>query len=71
MSDLDRDADLSARATEDALGGSDGLASLLLNSTGEGIYGVKLEGDCTFANPVCVKLHGPIRVASSRVWASF
>ena len=58
MSDLNRDADLSARAAEDALGGSDALASLLLNSTGEGIYGVDLEGDCTFANPACVKLLG-------------
>jgi PAS domain S-box-containing protein len=31
---------------------------LLLNSTGEGIYGVDLEGNCTFANPACAKLLG-------------
>ncbi|MEN8041905.1 MAG: adenylate/guanylate cyclase domain-containing protein [Actinomycetota bacterium] len=37
---------------------SEGLAELLLNSTGEGIYGVDLEGNCTFANPACVQLLG-------------
>ena len=36
----------------------DGLAALLLNSTGEGIYGVDLQGNCTFANPACVRLLG-------------
>jgi PAS domain S-box-containing protein len=30
----------------------------LLNSTGEGIYGVDLAGNCTFANPACVALLG-------------
>ncbi len=34
------------------------LATLLLNSTGEGIYGVDLQGNCTFANPACVRLLG-------------
>jgi len=38
--------------------GSDELVRLLLNSTGEGIYGVDLEGNCTFANPACLKLLG-------------
>ncbi|MEN8233626.1 MAG: adenylate/guanylate cyclase domain-containing protein [Actinomycetota bacterium] len=33
-----------------------GLAELLLNSTGEGIYGIDLQGNCTFANPACVRL---------------
>lgn len=37
---------------------SGNLAELLLNSTGEGIYGVDLSGNCTFANPACVKLLG-------------
>ncbi len=37
---------------------SDGLAQLLLNSTGEGIYGVDMQGNCTFANPACVRLLG-------------
>ena len=36
----------------------DGLARLLLNSTGEGIYGVDLDGNCTFANPACARLLG-------------
>jgi len=36
----------------------EGLAELLLNSTGEGIYGIDPEGNCTFANPACVQLLG-------------
>ncbi len=39
-------------------GSSEELASLLLNSTGEGIYGIDLDGNCTFANPACLKLLG-------------
>jgi PAS domain S-box-containing protein len=42
------------RMTED----SDALARLLLESTAEGIYGIDLEGQCTFANPACVRLLG-------------
>jgi len=38
--------------------GRDELVRLLLNSTGEGIYGVDMEGNCTFANPACAKLLG-------------
>ena len=34
------------------------LARLLLNSTGEGIFGIDLEGSCTFANPACATLLG-------------
>ncbi len=30
----------------------------LLESTGEGIYGVDLDGNCTFANPSCVQILG-------------
>ncbi len=40
------------------LAGDDGLVRLLLNSTGEGIYGIDLEGNCTFANPACLSLLG-------------
>ncbi len=40
------------------LRGSDELVRLLLNSTGEGIYGVDLDGNCTFANPACARLLG-------------
>ncbi len=36
----------------------DTLVRLLLESTGEGIYGIDLEGRCTFANPACVRLLG-------------
>ena len=34
------------------------LVKLLLNSTGEGIYGADLDGNCIFANPACAKLLG-------------
>jgi PAS domain S-box-containing protein len=34
------------------------LAQLLLSSTGEGIYGVDLDGNCTFVNPACVRILG-------------
>jgi PAS domain S-box-containing protein len=37
---------------------SDELVRLLLASTGEGIYGIDLNGNCTFANPACVRLLG-------------
>ena len=37
---------------------SGALAQLLLDSTGDGIYGVDLDGNCTFANPACVRLLG-------------
>ncbi len=41
-----------------ALDGAGGIERQLLNSTGEGIYGVDLDGNCTFANPACVRLLG-------------
>jgi PAS domain S-box-containing protein len=31
---------------------------LLLNSTAEAIYGIDLEGNCTFANPSCIRMLG-------------
>jgi len=31
---------------------------LLLNSTAEAIYGIDTQGNCTFCNPVCVKMLG-------------
>ncbi len=34
------------------------LANLLLNSSGEGIYGIDLTGACTFANPASARLLG-------------
>ncbi|MDX1450362.1 MAG: PAS domain S-box protein, partial [Acidimicrobiia bacterium] len=46
------------RAAEHALREKEEFVRLLLNSTGEGIYGVDLEGHCTFANPACAHLLG-------------
>ncbi len=46
------------KQAEQALRQADELVGLLLNSTGEGIYGVDLQGNCTFANPACAKLLG-------------
>ena len=34
------------------------LVNALLSATGEGIYGVDLDGNCTFANPACLSLLG-------------
>ncbi len=48
----------SSRQTESPLVGDHELARLLLASTGEGIYGIDLKGECTFANPACVRLLG-------------
>ena len=42
----------------DGLGDNQDLVRLLLDSTGEGIYGIDLDGNCTFANPACLKLLG-------------
>ncbi len=46
------------KETERALRRSEGQVRLLLNSTAEAIYGVDLEGRCTFANPACLKMLG-------------
>jgi PAS domain S-box-containing protein len=37
---------------------SEETSRVLLESTGEGIYGVDLDGNCTFANPACARLLG-------------
>lgn len=41
-----------------AFGESEGRLRLLLESTGEGIYGVDMTGECTFCNPACLKMLG-------------
>ena len=41
-----------------ALRETDEFVHLLLNSTGEGIYGIDMNGNCTFANPACAKILG-------------
>jgi PAS domain S-box-containing protein len=45
------------RATR-ALRESEERVRLLLDSTGEAIYGINLEGNCIFCNPACVRLLG-------------
>jgi PAS domain S-box-containing protein len=46
------------KRAEEALQQSEEQVRLLLNSTGEGIYGVDLQGNCTFSNPACLRLLG-------------
>jgi PAS domain S-box-containing protein len=53
-----KDAQVPRQSAGENLIDSDELVRLLLNSTGEGIYGVDLDGNCTFANPACAKLLG-------------
>ena len=43
---------------EAALRESDERVRLLLDSTGEAIYGIDLEGRCTFANAACIEVLG-------------
>jgi len=55
---INKDAQVPRQPAVENLVGGDELVRLLLNSTGEGIYGVDLDGNCTFANPSCAKLLG-------------
>ena len=34
------------------------MIGLLMDSTAEGIYGIDLEGKCTFCNPACLQMLG-------------
>lgn len=43
---------------EDEIKRSEEFRRLILNSTGEGIYGIDLNGNCTFANTACIELLG-------------
>ncbi len=54
---IDRDITERKRA-EEALKRSEARVRLLLDSTGEAIYGIDLRGDCTFANPSCARILG-------------
>jgi PAS domain S-box-containing protein len=45
-------------AAESAMRDSEERLRLLLDSTSEAIYGVDLEGACTFANPACSRMLG-------------
>src|SRR5262245_51333902 len=44
--------------TETQLRASEEQVRLLLNSTAEAIYGIDLEGRCTFSNAACARLLG-------------
>jgi len=46
------------KEAERVLRRSEAQVRLLLNSTAEAIYGVGLEGRCTFANPACLNMLG-------------
>ncbi|MHB1356268.1 MAG: PAS domain S-box protein [Anaerolineae bacterium] len=46
------------KQAEEARSKSDEQVRLLLNSTAEAIYGLDLQGICTFANPSCARLLG-------------
>ena len=47
---------MGTRSIQDAA--QDELVRLLMDSTGEGIYGVDLDGNCTFANEACARILG-------------
>jgi PAS domain S-box-containing protein len=55
--DLEREMAERLRA-EEALREREEHIRLLLDSTAEAIYGVDLEGNCTFCNPACARLLG-------------
>jgi PAS domain S-box-containing protein len=46
------------RRAEEALRESEDQVRLLLNSTADGIYGLDLQGNCTFANDACLQMLG-------------
>jgi PAS domain S-box-containing protein len=46
------------KATEASLQESEERYLLLLNSTAEAIYGIDIEGNCTYRNPACLRLLG-------------
>jgi PAS domain S-box-containing protein len=52
-----------ATGSKHQLAHSEELVSSLLNATGQGVYGVDLDGNCTFANPACLELLGYEREA--------
>jgi nitrogen fixation negative regulator NifL len=47
-----------SKRSEEAIRESEEKFQLLLNSTGEAIYGIDLNGNCTFCNPACLRLLG-------------
>ncbi|MBE9528449.1 MAG: PAS domain S-box protein [Proteobacteria bacterium] len=55
--ELQREA-LERQKAEGSLVESEAQVRVLLDSTAEAIYGIDLDGNCTFANPACAKLLG-------------
>jgi PAS domain S-box-containing protein len=46
------------KRAEEAVKESKERVTQILNSAAEGIYGIDLEGNCTFCNPACIKILG-------------
>ncbi|UCE88937.1 MAG: PAS domain S-box protein [Pseudomonadota bacterium] len=46
------------KRTDAALRASEARVGLLLDSVGEGMFGVDLDGKCTFVNPACLRMLG-------------
>jgi PAS domain S-box-containing protein len=46
------------KLAEEAMRASEERVRLLLDSTAEAIYGIDLQGNCTFANPACLRMLG-------------
>ncbi len=49
------------RIAEDGLRESEETVRGLLSATGQGIYGVDMDGNCTFANPACLEMLGCVK----------
>lgn len=49
------------RIAEDGLRQSEETVRGLLSATGQGIYGVDMDGNCTFANPSCLEMLGCVK----------
>jgi PAS domain S-box-containing protein len=46
------------KRAEGALRKNEAQVRLILDSVGEAIYGIDVQGNCTFANPACARLLG-------------
>ena len=46
------------KRAEEAIRASEERVRLLMDSTAEAIYGIDLQGDCTFANAACLRMLG-------------
>lgn len=58
MADALEQRERERRDTEEALRRSEEKLRLLLESSGEAIYGIDLQGNCTFCNPACLRMLG-------------